>query len=332
MIGLTSDLNNFSKEKINNITVNKLKTGIGSLDKILGGGLSAGITAIGAAPGTGKSTLVFQIAYNISKNGTPVIIYSLEMPRNYILAKAISMKSFETDRKNAVSASDIISGAEYVNWDAVEKARKEVEKDAKNIYITESSDKIGSDDNGISADDIIKEVGEFIEKTKTKPFVVVDYLQFLSGGTNKFLSERQVIDENTRKLLSFANLNDICIFLISSANRDSYKSKAEITLTSFKESGCIEYSANALMGMYNDESGSNDPDERKIILKILKQRYGGLGEINLIYHSKYDFFEDYEPKAEEKPERKKPKRKNDKKEMSVDDIEKMFSTAKEERR
>jgi DNA repair protein RadA/Sms len=57
----------------------RLSTGIGELDRILGGGLVPGsVTLIGGSPGVGKSTLLMQAALGVSGAGRPVLYVSGE--------------------------------------------------------------------------------------------------------------------------------------------------------------------------------------------------------------------------------------------------------------
>jgi len=73
---------NFSKEeiipfkKINPKTFLRIKTEIKELDNVLGGGIVNGsVILLGGEPGVGKSTLVLQIAYNLSKKEKRPILY-----------------------------------------------------------------------------------------------------------------------------------------------------------------------------------------------------------------------------------------------------------------
>ncbi len=58
---------------------NKLLTGIGELDRVLGGGIVQGsLTLVGGDPGIGKSTLLLQVCRNLSGAGHSVLYISGE--------------------------------------------------------------------------------------------------------------------------------------------------------------------------------------------------------------------------------------------------------------
>lgn len=64
----------FSKVTTGNF--NRHSTGIGELDRVLGGGIVPGsVVLLGGDPGIGKSTLILQAAEAISKNGSDKVLY-----------------------------------------------------------------------------------------------------------------------------------------------------------------------------------------------------------------------------------------------------------------
>ncbi len=57
----------------------RTESGIAELDRVLGGGIVAGsLVLIGGAPGIGKSTIVLQMAHELSRSGRPVLYISGE--------------------------------------------------------------------------------------------------------------------------------------------------------------------------------------------------------------------------------------------------------------
>ena len=67
-----------------------VSTGFPALDRLLGGGLSPGLTVLGASPGLGKSTLALNIAQHAAAHGSPVRYYSYEMPPKRLGMKLIT--------------------------------------------------------------------------------------------------------------------------------------------------------------------------------------------------------------------------------------------------
>ncbi len=66
----------------------RVSTGIGELDRVLGGGLVPGMTVLlGGSPGIGKSTLLLQTAHNLTRQGT-VLYVSGEESKSQIRLRA----------------------------------------------------------------------------------------------------------------------------------------------------------------------------------------------------------------------------------------------------
>ncbi len=291
---LNLDIGKFNSGSINDISFTSVRTGIRSLDRCLSGGLRSGLTVLGALPGTGKSTLAFQIARNVSSAGTPVIIYSLEMPRNQILAKMISRQTYLISPEAAVSVTDMLNTGMNRDitdrqWEVIRQATGIIRAETENIYITESTDA------GISASYISEEVSEFIRSHPgTPPLVIVDYLQCLAPDpdSRRSKTDKQAVDDSIRTLVALASEHRVCILLISSINRSSYV--AHLSMSSFKETGTIEYSADTLIGMEtNDLRKCGDPSAHYVTLSFLKQRYGRAGiSVDLKYDPRFDNFSD----------------------------------------
>ena len=69
----------------------RLLTGIGELDRVLGGGLVRGsLTLVGGDPGIGKSTLLLQVCRNLAIDGREVLYVSGEESLKQIKPSAFS--------------------------------------------------------------------------------------------------------------------------------------------------------------------------------------------------------------------------------------------------
>ena len=73
----------------------KILTGIGELDRVLGGGIVPGsLTLVGGDPGIGKSTLLLQVCYQIAKAGQKVLYISGEESARQIKMRADRIGEF----------------------------------------------------------------------------------------------------------------------------------------------------------------------------------------------------------------------------------------------
>ena len=70
-----------------------VSTGFENLDEILDGGFYPGLYIIGAISSLGKTTFALQVADNAAKKGQDVLVFSLEMGKQELIAKSISRLS-----------------------------------------------------------------------------------------------------------------------------------------------------------------------------------------------------------------------------------------------
>lgn len=76
----------------------KTLTGIGELDRVLGGGIVQGsMTLVGGDPGIGKSTLLLQVCRNLSESGHKVLYISGEESKVQIKMRADRIGSFSAN-------------------------------------------------------------------------------------------------------------------------------------------------------------------------------------------------------------------------------------------
>lgn len=286
-----------------------IKTGFYNLDEALDGGLYEGLYIIGAISSLGKTTFALQVADNLAEQGQDVIIFSLEMARAELMAKSISRLTYllADDPKDAKTTRGITAGARYAGYS---KKEKEIINKAIEQYAGFSGCVFIHEGVG---DLSVKQVRETIERhisiTGRKPVVIIDYLQILAPYDIRS-NDKQNTDKSVLELKRISRDHKIPVIAISSFNRDSYKAgggvnQGRVSMTDFKESGALEYSADVLMGLEFESAGSKEYDEkaekkkdpRQIRLVILKQRNGRAWESASFNY--YPLFNYYETKAPE---------------------------------
>ena len=283
-----------------NVNIEAIPTGFKALDDVLDGGLYEGLYCLGAISSLGKTTFALQIADQIAEHGYQVLIFSLEMSQNELIAKSISRNTMKRviaargDVKNAKTARGIMSGKKYPLYNQIEReliknAVGDYQSISKNIYIREGMGNVG-------VDTIVEQVKEHIRKGNKPPVVIVDYLQILMPHSEK-ATDKANIDYTVLSLKRLSRDYKIPVIAISSFNRVSYGN--EVSMQAFKESGSIEYSCDVLMGLQLQGVGSSDFDvniakrqePRKIEAVILKNRNGKTGDmIGYEYYAMFNYF------------------------------------------
>ena len=290
-----------------------IPTGFNNLDRVLNGGLTAGLYIMGAISSLGKTSWILNIADNIAAAGRDVLYFSLEMSRNELIAKSISRYSFRAAGEAHAPEEDAFSTFEVLNC----RGRRSITMDQEIIldkafqaykegpgarmWIFE-----GVGDFGVN--DISQRVDEHIRITGRRPVVFIDYLQILAPEDPRS-TDKQNTDKAVVELKRLSAKYDIPIFSISSLNRQNYSEP--ITMAAFKESGAIEYGSDVLIGIQlygigyqpGEKQQAHAARIREIIekaekdqkidieIKVLKNRNGGRGGSGrLLFNKKYNFF------------------------------------------
>lgn len=312
---VASSLQDFLKNIEDSKRAAYIPTGFDRLDSILDGGLYAGLYVVGAISSLGKTTFCLQIADQVAAAGHNVLVFSLEMARNELIAKSISRMTFIRDKEETGSSSNakttrgILTGTRYDSYshteiDLINQSVEDYKKFAKNIFITEGIGNVG-------VEEIRAKVQKHIKLTGKAPVVVIDYLQIIAPADMR-ATDKQNTDRAVLELKRLSRDFNIPIIGISSFNRDNYT--APVNLASFKESGAIEYSSDVLIGLqyegmdYKEEESDKAREKRiremmkqiiedgrsgrsqKIQVKILKNRNGSKGDVLMDFYPMFNYF------------------------------------------
>ncbi len=301
-----------------------ISTGLKNLDDQLNGGLCAGLYAIGAISSLGKTTLIHQISDNIARSGIPVLFFSLEQSILELYTKSIARINAQQQLKNGKTPEQLKN---YCTPAAIIRRYgiKAPESQAANEeYMAEIADNIDVIEGNFGTDiDFIKSYIYRFTRQNRPPVVVIDYLQVLQAGEEQSGTTKDNVDHNVIELKRISRDLNIPVIVISSFNRSNYMQPA--AFESFKESGGIEYTADAVFGMQLavlDDELFNKADTkipikakrdkvqeakreipRKIKLCCLKNRNGMTSfDCYFKYYPQYDLFQEDEKPEEWKPE------------------------------
>ena len=122
----------------------------------------------------------------------------------------------------------------YKNIDKVKQIIPLYEDIGKNIYLYEGVSNIES---------IEQIINDYIKEKNDTPIIIIDYLQILQSGVS--MTDKQKNDYNISSLHRISKKYQLPVWVISAFNRSSYDTKKD--MSSFKESGQIEYEADILI-------------------------------------------------------------------------------------
>ena len=304
-----------------------VSTGFENLDKILDGGFYPGLYIIGAISSLGKTTFALQVADNAAKKGQDVLVFSLEMGKQELIAKSISRLSFQKCRNWGSNLDFATTTRNLMNGNSLNsKERVDFLNECINGYADYAGRifyHIGIGDIGVEK--IKAVIARHIKITGRKPLVIIDYLQIIAPFDMR-ATDKQNTDKAVVELKRASRDYDVPIFAISSFNRENYTSP--VNIASFKESGAIEYTSDVLMalqfkgmdylkkedGKYEDEKSRtariiqlrNEQEKnaeipgkaQELQLKILKNRNGRKGGVDLEFYPMFNCFEVPKKKVE----------------------------------
>jgi len=257
-----------------------IPTGFIDLDKMINGLAPSNLIILAGRPGMGKTAFALNIAEYVSINyKIPVGIFSLEMSAEQLVHRMICTQS-EVESSKIQTGS--LSGKEY--QDIVGIAKK-----------MSMSPIIIDDQPGLKITDL-RARARRMKEVHDIQFLVVDYLQLLSGSSNNYGAEnRQVeVSEISRLLKNLARELKVPILCGSQLSRKVEERQGHRPMMSdLRESGSIEQDADIVMFLLRRDY--YDPYDKPGLADIIvgKNRHGGVGDVQLAYRKEFAQFVNY---------------------------------------
>ncbi len=244
-----------------------LSTGIPGLDTMTLGLHPGELIIIAGRPGMGKTALAGCIAVNIAMNGTPTVIFSLEMPAESLMTRFLAGMSY-------IDSRQLCRGfLQEAQWPRLVNAAGEI-----------GSAPLFIDDNPDVTPAEIRAKARRLKADRGLGLLVVDYLQLMKAPGRHDTREQEVA-EISRTLKAIARELEIPVIGLSQLNRQvDNRTNRHPQLSDLRESGAIEQDADLIAFIYRDEvyNKSEDNPERGIAeVEIAKHRNGPTGAIRL---------------------------------------------------
>ena len=263
-----------------------LTTGFYDLDRTIMGLNSSELILIASRPGMGKTSISLNIALHVAKTSNkPVAFFSLEMPREQLAMRFLSMEGSIDGKMLQVGR------VRSEEWDRLALAATTISK--THLLINDNASLTVSDMNAQC------------RRVQGLGLVVVDYIQLMQSATGArgYQSENrvQVVSEISRMMKIMAKelgVPVICASQLSRAN-EARQNKRPL-LSDLRESGAIEQDADVVMGLYRDDYYNRESETPNIAeCIVLKNRRGETGMIELQWTPEYTRFSSLERKHDD---------------------------------
>ena len=267
------------------LSVTGISTSFTELDHLTSGFQPGELGIIAARPAMGKTALSLNIALAASLNNKKVAFFSVEMAKEQILMRLLSLTGkipLSHLRNGQIAAQE---------WDNLVLAASKLSEIS--FFV---------DDSSFLSPFEIRSRARRLKARHGLDLLIVDYLQ-LMGLKESMESREREVSEISRLLKSIAKELHIPVLALSQLNRGvEGRTNRRPLLSDLRESGSIEQDADVIMMIYRDDYYNNNSDKKDMAEIILnKQRNGPTGAVNLRWDPRFGLFENYIPMAEESP-------------------------------
>ena len=261
-----------------------LSTGMRDLDAKINGLNRSDLVLLAARPAMGKTAFALNLCLNVAKKyNKTVAMFSLEMSREQLAMRLLSIESFVDSQKMATGK---LSEDEWTKLCMASAALSQTD--------------IRVDDNAAIT---VAEMNAKCRRVENLGLVIVDYLQLMNGsGYGKGGDSRvNVVSDISRSLKIMAKELNVPVVCLSQLSRGPEgRTDKRPMLSDLRESGAIEQDADEVLFLYRDEYYNPNSEDKGIAECIVsKNRHGEIGTVKLQWIPQYQTFTDREWKHAE---------------------------------
>jgi replicative DNA helicase len=259
--------------------VTGIETGFVDLDRLTAGMHPADLIIVAARPGLGKTSLCLNIAEHVAiKKHKSVGIFSLEMSKEQLVKRLLCSEA-------RIDAHRVNTG--YLNkddWHRLSRASGDL-----------SDTRIFIDDTANVKVPELRSKSRRLAMEHGLDLIIVDYLQLMSGSTQRYENRTQEIAQISRGLKGIAKELGVPLIAVSQLSRAIESRTGEHRrpqLSDLRESGSIEQDADLVLFIYREEM-ANPSEENNGLAELIigKQRNGPIGTIQLAFSKQFTKFD-----------------------------------------
>jgi replicative DNA helicase len=264
-----------------------VKTGFPKLDWMIGGLQKTDLIILAGRPASGKTTLAMNMMTHAAKSGWSPLVFSIEMSRRQLGLRMISERA-RLDVRNLSQGR--VTDDDY-------RIAEQVFPDISGLPLWVS------DKPSLSIQELRSIARKHIRKNRTDA-IMVDYLQLMTGGRQRFESRNIELSTITRGLKELAKELDLPLLVLSQMSRaiDHRHGKGKRPVMSdLRDSGAIEQDADLVIFVHRpDATGDKEievqdralPAENMTELIISKHRNGPTGSVWMRFEGQFNRFDE----------------------------------------
>ena len=261
-----------------------LSTGMRDLDVKINGLNNSDLFLLAARPAMGKTAFALNLCLNVAKKyNKTVAMFSLEMSREQLAMRLLSIESFVDSQKMATGK---LTEEEWTKLGMASSSLSQTD--------------IRVDDNPAIT---VAEMNAKLRRLDNLGLVIIDYLQLMTGsGYGKAGENRvNVVSDISRSLKIMAKELNVPVVCLSQLSRGPEgRTDKRPMLSDLRESGAIEQDADEVLFLYRDEYYNENTEDKGIAECIVaKNRHGEVGTVKLQWVPQYQTFTDREWKHAE---------------------------------
>ena len=281
---LVLDVLNTNYEEIENTSLGNKEQGIRSgfydFDALTQGLNRGDLIVLGGRPAMGKTSISLNIALNIAeRNSFPVCIFSLEMSKEQITYRLMSMDS-------GIESGRLRTGRlQQDEWPVLAKSIENIGR--RKIYINDKST--------ISIKEIQDICSTIKDQSKNKKLglIVIDFVQLMElDQTSLDLSRDDELTKIAIKLKKLAIELDVPVLVTSQLEREiERRNNKRPMLSDIRDTTALEGFADLITMIYRDEYYEPETEDRGITeLITCKHRNGPVGTVKLLFEPQFTRF------------------------------------------
>lgn len=270
-----------------------IRSGLDSLDSLMGGLRRSDLILLGARPGEGKTSLALNITLAAALQGKRVLVFSLEMPVKQIAIRLLFSHARVDARQ--LSLPGMLSQADRQR---IQNANRQVREMPIRV-----------DDSTVTPIEI-RSKSRQQRRDPGLDLIVVDYLQLMHADDDhrrRFENRNLEIADISRSLKLLAKELDVPVLALSQLSRaPEQRDFAEPRLSDLRESGALEQDADIVLFIHRErrkpargegeDAPAAPPQEVRRVL-VAKNRNGPTGVVRLAWLDRFTRFETIDESA-----------------------------------